>query len=158
MEHFIRTYSISVQHIVTAYGATFESLQKVLPPDNLQVQAKHQKERNWHWRIFAGKHCEAQSDSGGGKGGKLHVLHSYLLSQARLTSSNLDDMFDILYFISKMCLTRFICLICLILFTCSVLSIWLQGGFVTNMAGFLLSRVQLIRCVGRFMVRDHVNK
>ena len=44
MAHLIRTLSISVQHIVTAHEVTFESLQKVLPPDNLQVQPPKGKE------------------------------------------------------------------------------------------------------------------
>ena len=75
---------------------------------------------------FPDKHCEAQPDSGGSKGGELHVLHPYLLSQARLTQAP----------------------ICLTLLNPHI---WVQGGFVPNKTGFLLSRVQPTRCVGVFV-------
>ena len=139
-----------MQHIVTAHGATLESLQKVLPPDNLQVQQKQQKERNWYCRFCArnycialqvlrvlqilcrqalqgigigarywycrfclGKHREAQPDSGGCKGGELHVLHPYLLPPARFWIAWF--VLDLLYLLDF----YLICLICLICFICT---------------------------------------
>ena len=111
-------------------------------------RCSHQKENNWHCIIFAGKHCEAQPHSRGFKGGQLHVLHSYFLSQARWPGSNLLYLFDIplVCLTILTCLTCFICLMHLTHFTCLLPSTCFQGGFVPNTAaGFLLSRVQLIR-------------